>query len=341
MKDNYIDFNQNKDYTLLKHAGEIIKNGGLVLFPTETVYGIGANGLNSDSVAKIFAAKGRKSDNPLILHISDIKMLADIVEDITPLEERLMSKFWPGPLTIILRKKDIVPSIVTANLNTVGIRMPNNEIARKLIEYAGVPIAAPSANISGRPSGTNINDIKEEFAGKVDCIIDGGETNIGLESTVVIVQNEKVKILRPGKVTKEDLLTITPNVEIDSHILSKPESGPVLSPGMKYQHYAPKTKCILIYSHDNFKLIKEMQNEANKWPNSLLITREENLQYFSNAISYGSSLEEISHNIFKILRQVDKENVDMIIIEGVAPKGLGLAIMNRLLRACSYNYKEV
>ena len=234
----------------IAEAAQIIKNGGLVIFPTETVYGVGANGLDEKAVANIFKAKGRKTDNPLILHISDYNMLNEIAADIKPLEHKLMDAFWPGPLTIILHKKSIVPNIVSACLDTVGIRMPSNKIAQELIKLSGVPIAAPSANISGKPSGTNISDIKDEFENKVDYFIDGGDTEVGLESTVVIVIDDTIHILRPGKITKEDFLTITDKVIIDNHVLSEPTNGPVLSPGLKYRHYAPDTSCILMYSED-------------------------------------------------------------------------------------------
>lgn len=337
----YLDLQNNQDLSMLKPAALSIKKGGLVIFPTETVYGLGANGLDENAVKNIFLAKGRNSDNPLILHISDLKMLQMIVTDISPLEKKLMTKFWPGPLTIILHKKSIVPNVVSAGLSTVGVRMPENLIAKELIRLSGVPIAAPSANISGRPSGTNIADIKDEFAGKVDYIIDDGDTEVGLESTVVIVINDTIHILRPGKITKEDLLTITDNVVIDFNVLNKPKEGPVLSPGVKYRHYAPKAPCLMIYSKDETKLIAKIREEAKKYQSYLILTTEEHLKYFDNAISLGSSLEDISHNIFKTLRLVDKYNVDMILIEGVEAKGLGLAIMNRLLRACSYNYIEI
>lgn len=340
IKTQYLDFKNNINLEKLKQASDNIKKGELVIFPTETVYGIGANGLDSTAVEKIFIAKGRKTDNPLILHISDMDMLDDIAYDITPLERKLMEKFWPGPLTIILKKKDTVPNIVSANLQTVGVRMPSLKIARELIRQAGVPIAAPSANISGKPSGTNINDIKDEFQNKVSCIIDGGETQVGLESTVIIVNGETINILRPGKITKEDLTTITDKVIVDKHVLSKPDAGPVLSPGMKYRHYAPKNPCVLIYNQDEQTLINIMKKESKKYKNYIILANERHIHYFKNAISYGSSLEEISHNIFKLLRQVDQKNIDMVLIEGVEPINLGLAIMNRLIRACSYNYIE-
>ena len=192
-----LDMQDKIDYEKIKIVSEHIKNGGLVIFPTETVYGIGTNGFSSDSVLKIFEAKGRKADNPLILHISNKDMLKTCVKNVNEIESKLIDNFWPGPLTIIFYKKEIVPNIVSANLDTVGVRMPSNKIANLLIEYAGVPIAAPSANISGSPSGTNINDIKDEFRDKVDYIIDGGDSKIGLESTVVRVINDTIYILRP------------------------------------------------------------------------------------------------------------------------------------------------
>ncbi len=338
----YLDLKIDEDFfNKISDAAQAILNGDLVIFPTETVYGLGANGLDSEAVNKIFFAKGRNSDNPLILHIADFKMLDRVAQNISPLEKELMTKFWPGPLTIILNKKEVVPNNVSAGLNTVGVRMPKNPIALELIKQAGIPIAAPSANISGRPSGTNINDIKEEFWGKVDYIIDGGNTEVGLESTVVRVINDTIHILRPGKITQEDLLTVTDKVIVDAYVLNKVDSGPVLSPGVKYRHYAPNTSCILIYSDDEDRLISKILEEAKKYKSTLILTQDKHLKYFDKAISMGSNLEEISHNMFKVLRQVDKYNVEMVIIEGVKAIGLGLAIMNRLLRASSYNYIEI
>ena len=189
----------------IEKASNLIKEGKLVLFPTETVYGIGADGLNEQAVKNIFIAKGRAQDNPLILHVSSFEMITRIAKNINEVEKNLIFKFFPGPLTIILERTKIVPDVVTGGLNTVGVRMPSNIIAKTLIEKANTPIAAPSANISGKPSGTNIKDIFDELNNKVDCIIDGGNTDIGLESTVVRVIDNKVKILRPGKITKEQL----------------------------------------------------------------------------------------------------------------------------------------
>lgn len=329
------------DIKNIEEAGKLIRNGELVIFPTETVYGIGANGLDAEAVKNIFIAKGRAQDNPLILHVSDFEMVDLIAHDINDLERKLMDIFFPGPLTIILNKKDIVPSNVSCNLDTVGVRMPSNKIAHALIESAKVPIAAPSANISGKPSGTNIDDIKNELGDKVALIIDGGETDIGLESTVVRVIDNRVRILRPGKITVQDFLNYGFEVELDSNIFNKVSSNQkVMSPGMKYKHYAPNKECLLIYSDDNNKFINEVKKiESEK--NILVVCKSSNTKYFNNAIDMGESLDEISHNIFHILREVDNTDFDLIVIEGVKKDGLGIAIMNRLIRACSHNYIEL
>jgi L-threonylcarbamoyladenylate synthase len=334
----------------LEEAAEEIKKGNLVIFPTETVYGIGANALDKNAVKKIFKAKGRAQDNPLIVHVANIDMVKTIVENIGTLEQKLIEKFWPGPLTIIMKRKDnkIIPNIVTANLDTVGIRMPSNLIAKELIEKAGVPIAAPSANVSGKPSGTNIEDIKEEFEGKVSYIVDGGSTDIGLESTVIKVENDKIDILRPGKITKEQLEEVTKQVEVNKHVLEKVKKEEVVaSPGMKYRHYAPNTNCMMIYSKDEEKMIEKMNEIIKELEQTgkqvLVLARGEHL---SNIVTkrkwnMGNHLGEIAKNIFTLLRKVDKENVDLVLIEGVGEEELGLAITNRLIRACAYQYLKL
>ena len=342
--ENYIDLKNITDYSNLKVVGKIIKNGGLVLFPTETVYGLGANGLDENAVKKIYKAKGREQDNPLILHVSNFDMVSKIAKNITDIEYTLMKTFWPGPFTIILDRTEIVPDIVTAGLDTVGVRMPSGKIAKELISYAGVPIAAPSANISGRPSGTNISDIFEELSDKVDYIVDGGECEVGLESTVVRVIDGIPNILRPGKISPEDIKKAVGIVKIDEHILKDIEiDEKVLSPGMKYKHYAPKADCILVYSEENEKMIKKIQELTKKYTNPLVISCNENAKYYDAKILYGSkeNLNEIAQNIFKDLRKVDSFKPDIVIIEGVKNDGIGLAIMNRLIRACEYHYIKV
>lgn len=331
------------DESKIQEAAEEIKRGNLVLFPTETVYGIGANALDASAVNKIFVAKGRAQDNPLIVHVSNIQMVENIVTEITDLEKRLMENFWPGALTIIFKRKsnEVIPNVVTANLDTVGIRMPSNIIAKKLIEKAGVPIAAPSANVSGKPSGTNVEDIIDEFDGKVAYILDGGLSDIGLESTVIKVEGENINILRPGKITKEQLEKVANQVKVDKNVLGQVGKDEVVaSPGMKYKHYAPNTKCVMVYSENEEKMINKINELTMQNKKVLVFAKEEHFEKYiaKNKWNMGSSLEDVAKNIFTFLRKADKENADLIIIEGVGNKGLGLAITNRLIRACAYNY---
>ena len=343
MKTKYINLKEEYNEEKIKEAAQDILNGKLVIFPTETVYGIGANALNDNACKNIFKAKGRAGDNPLIVHVNNVDMIKQLVEEPNEVEKILISTFCPGPFTLILKAKNIIPKSVTAGLDTVGIRMPSNKIANKLIEYADVPIAAPSANVSGRPSGTKIEDILKEFDGKVSTIIDDGMVDIGLESTVVRVIDNKVRILRPGKITKEDIEKLGIEVEIDENILGKYDGKEkVLSPGMKYRHYAPNTKCMMVYSK-NEEAMENKINELINEKNALVVCRDKNFDKYAtkNKIKMGNSLDEMAHNIFSILRQVDNYNVDIVIIEGMQKDGLGLALNNRLLRACEYNYIEI
>lgn len=344
MKSKYADLKLNKNLDKIKEAAMSIKEGNIVLFPTETVYGIGANALDKNAVNKIFEAKGRASDNPLIVHICDIDMLKDLVKDVGEVEEKLINNFWPGPLTIIFNRKEIIPNNVTAGLETVGIRMPKNEVARKLIELSDLPIAAPSANVSGKPSGTRIEDIIDELDGKVDYILDSGMVDIGVESTVVRVIDNKVHILRPGKITVEDIEKLGVGVVVEKQIMEECKANEkVMSPGMKYRHYAPNTKCLLVYSDNENKLVDKINEEIELEKNVLVLGRTSNLSKYKtdNKLDMGESLEDVSKNIFTLLRKVDKYNVNLVIIEGVKKEGLGLAIMNRLIRACEHNYIEV
>lgn len=343
MKSKYINLKENRDYEKIKDASEAIKQGKLVLFPTETVYGIGANALDESAVKKIYEAKGRASDNPLIAHISNLDMLKKLVKEVGNIEKKLIENFWPGPLTIIFNKIEIVPNIITAGLETVAIRMPSNEIARNLIEYSETPIAAPSANMSGKPSGTLVEDILQELDGKVEYIIDGGKVDIGLESTVVRVMENKVHILRPGKITKEEIEQLGLEVEIEKQILGEYVEGEkVLSPGIKYKHYSPDTKCVLVYSKNNQVMVDKINEIASK-QKSIILCRTSNMDKYDNEIklAMGNTLEEICNNIFTLLRKADKYNANLVIIEGVEKEGIGLAIMNRLLRACAHNYIEI
>ena len=263
MKSKYIDFRNEQNYEELKAPAEAIKHGNLVLFPTETVYGIGANALDEEAVKKIYIAKGRASDNPLIAHIANLEMLKKLVMEVGKVEEKLIEKFWPGPLTIVFKKKTVVPDVITGGLDTVAIRMPSDIIAHKLIEYSNCPIAAPSANISGKPSGTQVEDVIGELDGKVEYVIDGGKVDIGVESTVIRVIDGVVHILRPGKVTPEDIENLGIPVYIEKQILGEYKEGEkVMSPGIKYKHYAPNTKCVLVYSEENSKMVDKINELA-------------------------------------------------------------------------------
>ena len=328
----YLDLKNANDLTKLEEIAEIIKKGGIGIVPTETVYGIGANGLDGKAVEKIYLAKGRKQDNPINLLVNNIEMVEKVAKNITELEYKLMKAFFPGPFTIILNKKDIVPNIVTANQNTVGVRMPKNDIALKLIEYAGVPIAAPSANISGKPSGTDFKDIYNDFKDKVDFMIDGGESNIGIESTIIKVINNIPHILRPGSITAEEIEKISGKVILDYEKINNN------IPSSKYSHYKPNSKCVLVYNEDNEKMIKEIKELVKKYQNPLIVSTTENMSNYDvkNIINIGSrnNLEEIAKNIFSTLRKVDEFSADIVIFEGVETKGIGIAIMNRLKKAC-------
>ena len=343
MKSKYINFIQDKNYEKLKAPAEAIKQGKLVLFPTETVYGIGADALNEEAVKKIYIAKGRASDNPLIVHIAKMEMLDRLVENVGNIEKILIKKFWPGPLTIVFKKKKIIPNIITGGLDTVAIRMPSNLVARKLIEYSNCPIAAPSANISGKPSGTIVEDIIDELDGKVEYVIDGGKVDIGVESTVIRVVNGIVHILRPGKIAPEDIEKLNIPVHIEKQILGSYKEGEkVMSPGIKYKHYAPNTKCILVYSKENDKMVEKINSLAQNKKTVILCTSK-NIEKYNSEIKLdmGQTLEEISQNIFTLLRKADKYKADLILIEGVEKTGLGLAIMNRLIRASAHEFIEI
>ena len=318
-----------------------INNNNLIIFPTETVYGIGANALSEKAVNKIFDVKTRAKNNPLIVHLKskdDIEKYAYIENDI---EKKLIEVFMPGPITLILKKKDCIPMCVTAGLDTVGIRVPSNPVANKFLTIVDTPIAAPSANISGRPSGTKVSDIKEEFDRDVNFIIDGGESTIGLESTVIKVINNIPTILRPGYITKEMIEKVVGCCNVSDHVLKEIKDNSIVeSPGMLYKHYAPKTKCILVYSKD-INILKQLikDNIIDK----TIILGSDKLKDINcfKFINYGNSLEEISHNIFSLLRLSDTYNANLIIIEGVEKVGLGLAIMNRLIRTSNFNYIEL
>ncbi len=344
----YYNWKDKTNTEELRVVCNLIRNGELVIFPTETVYGIGANALDEVAVGKIFVAKGRPSDNPLIVHLADRRKIEEVAQNITEMEQILIDNFMPGPFTIILERRPIIPDIVTAGLDTVAVRIPENIIAKGIITFSGCPIAAPSANVSGRPSGTNIADIRKELEGKVSAIVDGGETQIGLESTVVKVVDEVPVILRPGKVTPEEIEKVAGKVIIDKNIFRPAEiNEEVESPGMKYRHYAPESNCMLINCENDLdqvfylkKFIKEVQGNVvvigfEEHKDKLLLDDE-------RFISMGnkSDLDNYAKNIYSALRKADLVRPRIILIEGVKKQGLGFAIMNRLIRTCENNVFE-
>lgn len=324
----------------LKGAAGIIKNGGIVAFPTETVYGLGANGLDEEAVKKIYLAKGRPSDNPLILHIGGADQLKELVEEIPESALKCIEKFWPGPLTIILKRKIKVPDIITAGLETVAIRLPESSIARTLINLAGVPIAAPSANLSGKPSPTSGDHVIQDMQGKIDMIIDGGSTGIGLESTVLDLSTDTPTILRPGGVTFEDLKKIIPGIVEDkanlkSNIVPK-------SPGQKYRHYAPNAEMIVFTGRledivvNIQKYTKDAIADGKKV--GIMATDETKESYENGKVkTLGTRRDKrtIANSLFNILREFDSLDVDIIFAEGVELDDIGLAIMNRMMKASS------
>ncbi len=318
-------------------AGEIIREGGLVAFPTETVYGLGADALNADAVKSVYAAKGRPSDNPMIVHIADFEELSVLAGELSEETRRLMDAFWPGPITFVLPKKELVPDTTTGGLDTVAVRMPANETARRLIRAAGTPIAAPSANISGRPSPTTAEDVLEDMDGRIDAVIMGEDCQVGIESTVLDCTGETAAILRPGYITKDMIEAVSGcAVAIDAHLLDKPqtilnpEDGAAevdnfkpKSPGMKYKHYAPKAR-VRIVEGDAAKYKAEAEASGIK----------------TAVLDYKMNSEAAAHAFFADLRRLDREETELILVCALEESGLGFSIMNRMLKSAGYDVIE-
>jgi len=342
-----IRLKDNQDNSIYEVAGKIIKEGGLVAFPTETVYGLGGDALNPESSRKIYAAKGRPSDNPLIVHVSNWEAIKPIVSFIPKNAELLAEKYWPGPLTMIFKKSDKVPYETTGGLDTVAVRMPSHPVAKAFIEAAGGYVAAPSANVSGRPSPTTSQYVEEDMMGRIDMILDGGQVEIGLESTIVDVTGDIPMILRPGYVTQEMLTELLGKVETDPAIISGDCKEAPKAPGMKYKHYAPKGSLAIItgteqdvVSHIN-ALAQTGMKKGQKV--GVIATDETKGSYTADSIkSVGSRKDEaaIAASLYKILREFDDENIDLIYSESFQGGGMGQAIMNRLLKAAGYHIEE-
>lgn len=333
-KENFL----NTDIEKIKECASAIQEGKTVVFPTDTVYGIGALGLREEAVEKIFIAKKRPKDNPLLLLISHPQMLDELVSEVGEIERKLVKHFWPGPLTIIFHKKEgMIPDIVTAKLDTIGIRIPNDNVALKLLEEVNAPLAAPSANLSGNPSGTCMESIVEDLNEKVDYILDGGKTPIGIESTIVQVKENKVRILRLGKVTKEEIESLGITVEDVDNLSSEK------SISEKFKHYSLKVPSILIWEGNEEKTINKIKDLINQnIDKKIMVVGQNKHQKISKEfscveyISLGNyqNLEEVSTNLFSILRVVNDKNPALCLIEGMEEKSLGAALMNRLKFAC-------
>ncbi len=329
----------------VKQAAEIIKEGGLVAFPTETVYGLGADALNAEAVGKVYAAKGRPSDNPMIVHISSKDDILKLTPRITADMQKLMDAFWPGPLTMVVPALEIIPKVTTGGLDTVGIRMPSEPAAAELIRLSGVPIAAPSANLSGKPSPTSYKHVADDLDGRIDGIIAGGDCDAGIESTVVDMTEEVPSVLRPGIITAEQLSeALGKKVGIDPALLEKPDifnNGGLLetgadfkpkSPGMKYKHYAPKAEMV-IYQGNPEKVKLAMAEEKVK--------RNSFGQKVEIIVFDDEHPEAAAHDFFARLRACDKAGVDVILAAALREDGIGFAVMNRMLKSAGYNIKEV
>ncbi len=326
----------------IKAVAEILKNGGLAAIPTETVYGLAANAFNAESCANIFKAKGRPGDNPLIVHISNMEMLSDIVSEVPESAKLLAEKFWPGPLTIIMKKSEKIPAVTSANLPTVAVRFPAHPVARAIIEEAKLPLAAPSANLSGSPSPTTFEHCVHDLMGRVEGIIDGGASSVGVESTIISLAGEKPVLLRPGFVTLEELRETLGEVELSHAVLEKLEEGEkVLSPGMKYKHYAPKAKVTLIKapSKEYIKYVNEHQDEEVY----ALCFDEEAAMLKTKAVTYGSEFSdsEQAEHIFDALRILDEKGAKRVYAHSPKVTGIGLAVYNRLIRAAGFDVIEL
>jgi L-threonylcarbamoyladenylate synthase len=333
----------------IRVAARLIKNGGLVAFPTETVYGLGADALNPKAVEKVFAAKQRPPDNPIIVHIANKQDVCRLARQVPAAAEKLASQFWPGPLTLILKRSSLVPDITVVGLDTIAIRMPKNEVALALIKESGTPIAAPSANLAGKPSPTRAEHVIDDLAGRIDAVLDAGPTKIGVESTVVDMTVSPPLVLRPGGTPFEKLKSIIDDVQLHQTVGTKRRMRVLeaRSPGMKHRHYAPNAQMTIVEGKPN-QVVTRIQGLAYLYVAEgkkvgILATDETRSDYKADVVkSLGSrkKVAAIAHNLFKTLRELDLEGVDIIIAEGIPAKGLGLAVMNRLRRAANFNVIE-
>ncbi len=340
-----VDF-QHPDTSKIQVAAEIIKKGGLVAFPTETVYGLGADALNAKAVLDLFKAKNRPLDNPPILHISHINNVYTLAKHIPKNAEQLMKRFWPGPLTLIFERSETIPKTTVAGLNTVAIRMPKHNVALALIKQSETPIAAPSANLSGKPSPTTAKHVYGDLNGRIDAILDGGQTAIGVESTVLDLSVDPPMLLRPGGTPFEAIQRVLPTAVLHPFVASEKEVavGQARSPGMMHKHYAPNAQVLLVEGDvqavvSKIKALTEQYKHESKRV-GVLATDETQKEYTADVVKLVGSrfnLDSVARNLFRELREFNEENVDIILAEGVPLEGLGLAVMNRLRKASGYH----
>ena len=324
----------------LEESAKLLKNGEVVGIPTETVYGLAANALDEDAVKKIFVAKGRPSDNPLIVHIAKFEDLEPLVKEIPEKVRVMADAFWPAPLTMIMKKSDKVSNVVSGNLDTVAIRMPKSDYARAIIDACGLPLAAPSANLSGSPSPTNAKYVFDDMNGRIPLIIDGGNCEIGVESTVISFAEEPPRLLRPGGVTLEEMTALIGEIVVDDAVLNKLEEGAVAaSPGMKYKHYAPSADITIIKSDfDCFKKLCESEDNI-----TALCFDGENEKLSCNSVTYGDENDGFSQSarLFDALRELDEMGAQKVYARCPNTKGMGLAVYNRLIRAAGFKIKVI
>ncbi len=335
------------DKASIEKAAEILRAGELVGFPTETVYGLGANALNAEAVKKIFEAKGRPQDNPLIVHVSCVEEIPALVKHIPDAAKKLMEAFWPGPMTLVLPKADCIPNEVSAGLDTVGIRLPSCKAARDLIAAAGCPIAAPSANRSGRPSPTTAQHVFEDMDGRIPLILDGGPCAVGVESSVIDATGEVPIVLRPGGITPEMVEAVIGGVRVDEHVMSPLREGDIArSPGMKYKHYAPKAETIIFdgKAENVIAAICARYDEAEKRGERVAILGFDEHDFGGRTcISLGSANRpgDAAARLFAALRELDERGETMALCEAVSTAGIGLAVMNRMGRAAAFHIESV
>lgn len=319
-------------------AAEVLRRGGLAAIPTETVYGLAANALDENAVREIFKAKGRPQDNPLIVHIASLEMLPPLVREIPEIAKRLAERFWGGPLTMIFNKSEMIPSVTSGGLETVAVRLPKNEAACEIIKKCGFPLAAPSANLSGKPSPTTAAHVFEDMNGKIPLIIDGGECSVGVESTVICFKDKKIHILRPGGIT-EKMLSEFGKVEIDKAVTAQPKADErVLSPGMKYKHYSPKADVFIVNAHG--RQFEEYCTKRARFEQSL-IALGAGVPEQGIFLDYGATPEVQARRLFALLRKADELGAKTVLVEMPEKSGVGLAVYNRLLRAAAFRVIEV